>query len=102
MKPIIKKENEKTILTSDITSNHIIVGIDKEGGNPIVLTCNEFEGNKFKFTCINEEFTINNGYNTFASIEDAVNDRIEHNSNLQVFHEKDWKKALQWLIDNAE
>ena len=21
---------------------------------------------------------------------------------LEVFHDKDWKKALQWLIDNAE
>ena len=24
------------------------------------------------------------------------------NVKLEVFEEKDWKKALQWLIDNAE
>ena len=102
MKPILKEENKKTILTSDITSNHITVGINKEGYNPIILTCNEFEGNKFKFTCIDEQFTINNGFNTFTFIKDAVNDRIKSNFNLEVFHQKDWKKALQWLIDNAE
>ena len=36
MKPIIEKENQDTILTSEITNQHIVVGIHH--GKPIILT----------------------------------------------------------------
>ena len=38
--------------------------------------------------------------NQFIPYEQAVENRI--GCKLEVFKESDWKKALQWLIDNAE
>lgn len=41
-----------------------------------------------------------NGIGNFDSAKQAVENKID--CKLEVFQESDWKKALQWLIDNAE
>ena len=47
MKPIIEKENQDTILTSEITNNHIVVGI--KNGKPIILTNSGLNEVNYKF-----------------------------------------------------
>ncbi len=103
MKPIIEKENQDTILTSEITNNHIVVGINC--GNPIILTNSGLKQVNYRFALLDSNFTNRNCYGSNGeSIKTAVDEMIIHggNAKLEVFHEKDWKKALQWLIDNAE
>ena len=103
MKPIIEKENQDTILTSEITNNHIVVGIYH--GKPIILTNSNFDEVNYRFALLDSKFTNRNSYGSCGrSIKTAIDKMIIHciEVKLEVFHEKDWKKALQWLIDNAE
>ena len=101
MKPILKKENKDVILTSNITTKHIVVGFNLKN-NPVILTTEKYNIEKYKLTLINEGFTRNNGYGNFKSIQELVEYYVEKGWKLEVFYEDDWKKALQWLIDNAE
>ena len=99
MKPIIEKENQDTILTSEITNQHIVVGIHH--GKPIILTNSGLN----RFALLDSNFTNRNCYGSNGeSIKIAIDKMITYGGNvkLEVFEEKDWKKALQWLIDNAE
>ena len=99
MKPIIKEKIEETILTNEITSQHIVVGI--RALSPVILSKTDYENGKYCFICVDEEFTNHNCYPEFNTIKDAVEDQMRNGQTIEVFHERDWKKALQWLIDNA-
>ena len=101
MKPILKKENKDVILTNKITKSHIVVGLDLYK-HPVILTNKDYDTEDYKFTLFNSEFTRNNGYGNFESIRELVEYYMNLDWKLEVFHEKNWKKALQWLIDNAE
>ena len=101
MKPILKKEDKDIILTNKITGSHIVVGLDLNN-RPVILTNENYNTKNYKFTLFNSGFTRNNGYGAFESIQELVEYYIEAGWKLEVFHEKDWKKALQWLIDNAK
>ena len=101
MKPILKKEDKDIILTDKITGSHIVVGLDLYN-RPVILTNENYNIKNYKFTLFNSGFTRNNGYGAFESIQEIVEYYIEAGWKLEVFHQKDWKKALQWLIDNAE
>ena len=98
MKPIIEKENQDTILTSEITNEHIVVGIIKDA--PRILVRENYCRGSFYFRNLISEFTGGNGIGNFDSAKQAVENKID--CKLEVFKESDWKKALQWLIDNAE
>ena len=101
MKPVLKKKNENVILINKITINHIIVGLDLNN-DPVILTNENYNIEKYKLTLLNREFTQNNGYGNFKSIKKLVEFYMNSGWKLEVFHQKDWKKALQWLIDNVE
>ena len=98
MKPIIEKENQDTILTSEITNEHIVVGIINDA--PRILVRENYCRGNFYFRNLISEFTAGNGIGNFDSAKQAVENKID--CKLEVFKESDWKKALQWLIDNAE
>ena len=103
MKPIIKKENQDTILTSEITVNHIVLGIlDKK---PALLYLGNYgiQQNGYSFKSISNGLLNENGWSyNDNTITQAVDTGIKNGWEIEVFEEKDWKKALQWLIDNAE
>lgn len=101
MKPILKKEEKDVILTNKITSSHIVVGLDLNN-NPVILTNEDYNTKNYRLTLFNRGFTRNNGYGAFESIKELVEYYVETGWKLEVFHEKDWKKALRWLIDNAK
>ena len=101
MKPILKRENIDVILTSKINIRHIVVGLNL-ANSPVILTTEKYGVEKYKLTLMNRGFTLNKGYDEFESIEELVEYYVEKGWNLEVFHEDDWKKALQWLIDNAD
>ena len=101
MKPILKKESKDVILTNEITKSHIVVGLNLYK-RPVILTSKDYDSEDYKFTLFNSGFTRNNGYGKFESIRELVEYYMNLDWKLEVFHEKDWKKALQWLIDNAE
>ena len=103
MKPIIEKENQDTILTSEITNQHIVVGIHH--GKPIILTNSGLNQVDYRFALLDSNFTNRNCYGSNGeSIKIAIDKMITYGGDvkLEVFKESDWKKALQWLIDNAE
>lgn len=101
MKPILKKEDKDVILTNKITKSHIVVGLNLNN-NPVILTNENYNTKNYKLTLFNTGFTQNYGYGAFESIQELVEYYMDSGWKLEVFHEKDWKKALQWLIDNAE
>lgn len=103
MKPVFEKtDNDRNvILTSKITTKHLVVGFNLKN-NPVILTNERYGREKYKLTLMNNGFTRNNGYGEFESIRELVEHYMNSGWKLEVFHEKDWKKALQWLIDNAE
>ena len=101
MKPIIEKQAEETILTSEITNEHIIVAfLDKL---PLILTKNNFYTvGDYGFASFLDGITKGAILNLHDSIQKAVESLLFKKCKIEVFEEKDWKKALQWLIDNAE
>ena len=103
MKPVFEKtDNDRNvILINKITNRHLIVGHNYRK-EPIILTNEKFDTRNFKFTSINDLFTQSNSYNSFNSIKEVIEYYLNKEWNIEVFHQKDWKKALQWLIDNAE
>lgn len=99
MTPIISREQQDTILTSEITQNHIVVGVTQIG-NPAILSTNS---TGLSFKALYHCFTSGNQFSwNCKSIQENVEHAIKGGWKVAVFHESDWKKALQWLIDNAE
>lgn len=104
MKPIIQEETQDTILTKDITEQHIVVAVIN--GNPCLLNKGETEPEgKLSFKILNNNFTKGNCYD-YPSLECTLKKMVEHamkdtSDKVAVFHQSDWKQALQWLIDNA-
>ena len=100
MKPI-SKNKENTIFIEDISSKHIVVGITSYG-SPVILTNSMYEGGDYRFTCINDQFSERNSYNSNSSIQELVERYLENGWNIEVFHEDNWKEALKWLINNSK
>lgn len=104
MKPIIQQEKQDTILTKDITSYHIVVAI--MDGKPCILAKDyNLSDEELSFLIINDGITRGNGFD-FSKDECTPQLMVEYalkfkTKQIAVFKEKDWKLALQWLIDNA-
>lgn len=106
MTPIISREQQETILTSEITERHLVVAVIC--GYPCILSKGYDQSNKkLSFYIIDNEFSSGNGYeltDDYDTIQKMVDFYLSDGNckSIAVFHESDWKKALQWLIDNAE
>lgn len=104
MKPIIKQEQQDTILTSEITNRHIIVGINGSNYPCILYKPHSNDMSSLTFGAISNNMVYGNGWN-FSSKENSIQKMVEYalknGWQIAVFKECDWKLALQWLIDNA-
>ena len=104
IKTIIKEENQDTILTKDITEQHIVVAVVNKF--PCFLTKSYFEPDEgLSFQQLNFGENKGNGY-SYSSDEYTSRLVVEHvlkniTDKVAVFKQDDWKQALQWLIDNA-
>lgn len=90
MKPIIKNEDQDVILTSEITKNHIVVGIIQ--CRPVILYCEDyFNFNTLSFLCLNSCVTAGNSFDNdgINSIQDVVEYRLNNGEKIEVFEEKD-------------
>ncbi len=106
MTPIISREQQDTILTSEITDKHLVVAVIK--AQPCILTKGYDQGNKdLSFFTFDRYFSYGNGY-SLTDDYDTIQKMVDYwlcdkdCKAIAVFHESDWKKALQWLIDNAK
>lgn len=100
MTTILPQKDEDTILVNEINSKHIVVAID-ESNYPVILGNSDCGADDYKFLCLSDGFSMGNCYIPFNSIQSCIENYIKRGWRLQVFHQDDWKKALQWLIDNA-
>ena len=104
MKPIIKEEKTETILTSDITDIHLVVGIIFD--RPSILSKGYTEGREeLTFCNLEDTFVYGNGFN-YTSADNTIQKMVElaidnTENKVAVFKQDDWKQALQWLIYNA-
>jgi hypothetical protein len=104
MKIQTQKQND-VINIEDINEDYLVVAVIH--GSPRILSKGWGEDNsQFSFFNLKDDFTLGNGIpysdetNTIQKmIERAIQ---EPNSKIEVFHQRNWKEALQWLIDNAE
>lgn len=103
MRPIIQEETQDTILTKDITEQHIVVAVNN--GIPLLLSKGYSEGMKdLTFYNLTYDFTFGNGWDfggNCDTIQKMVEQALSVGYKVAVFHQSDWKQALQWLIDNA-
>lgn len=98
----MKIEFEKsTICLSEITYDHLIVGIYY--GNPIMWRLIDDELNKNAFVKLNCGFVTGEPTIKSSRLEHCLTG-LQDDSNVKIacFHQKDWDKALQWLIDNKK
>lgn len=108
MKLVEKVVNKEFISIDEITFNHIIVGTSKYN-NPLILSKGYYEENaNLCFMMINGDNSIitkGNGY-AFSNDDDSpckmVRKAIYNGCKVEVFDRRDWKQALQWLIDNCK
>jgi hypothetical protein len=101
MKPIIKGKDSETIYTYQITCEEMCVAIDDKGV-PRILADAHLNPLSFKWKNIQNQFTAGNGMGAYSTIREAVEDAIDRDWNIAVFHQSEWRKALQWLIDNGK
>ena len=95
---IICENYKDAILLKELTpTDYIIVGYI--GGNPVILTPDTNLGGKYSFRSISGGITYGEGYSSDTGFKDTLTEYKEEE--LQAFKNKDWKEALQWLIDNA-
>lgn len=110
MKILLEKEKSSTtILLKDITENHLVVGVI--GGNPCILGKGFHEHmDKLSFLMLYGKYndsiiTIGNGYSPVRFIGNylhyIIEKHIKDGNIAEAFESKDWRKALQWLIDNT-
>lgn len=101
MKVLLRVKKEEEIHVDDITECHIICAIINK--HPCLLTKGYNESkNSVSFKCIDERFVEGHAYGvTPNGVINTTIDQLKKNSKIEVFHQKDWKDALQWLIDNG-
>lgn len=111
MKILLEQEkSSKTILLKDITEKHLVVGVIN--GNPCILGKGFQEHmDKLSFLLLYVPFgdsiiTIGNGYSPTKYIGNYLHFIIEKHikegdNKVEAFQSKDWRKALQWLLDNT-
>ena len=107
MKVILNNKDKNTINIQDVTENHLVVGIIDN--TPCILGkgMSEDDENVIFFTLNNhsdEDGLITSGYGLGIehSIKEMIKSELENDNLVEVFEPKDWKKALQWLIDNCK
>lgn len=99
MKPIIEKEQKDVICIEDITREHIVVSV--YNNRPSIVTCEAYNDEKYRIRPISDSFIIGNGFGFHGSIKEKIMEAMKENYPIAVFHQSNWKQALQWLIDNA-
>lgn len=106
MTPIIENQKQDTILTKDITWQHLVVAVID--GKPCILG-KPFEKSGreltfFTLCSITNCITYGNGYD-YSTNEDTPQKMVEYalgmGNKVAVFNQSDWKDALKWLIDNC-
>jgi hypothetical protein len=104
MKPIIKQTEQDVILTSEITEQHIVVATTTALNHPVILTKPYDTDMPYRFVSLESLFTIGNFISEveYGTIKSCVDAAINKNWNIAVFHQSEWHKALQWLIDNGK
>ena len=100
MTPILPQRDKDTIPVNEITYKHIVVALD-ESNYPVILGNSDCGSDDYKFLCLSDGFSMGNCYVSFNSMQLCVGNYIKRGWRMQVFNQDDWKKALQWLIDNA-
>lgn len=110
MKILLEQEKSSTtILLKDITEKHLVVGVIN--GYPCILGKGSHEHiEKLTFFLLYGaygDFIITNG-NGFTPprfmgdhLHYIIKKNIEDGNKVEAFENKDWRKALQWLIDNT-
>jgi len=90
-----------TILLKDVNLSYEHIAVANREGIPVIVTLNNDRASKpaYWWQCVNTPLTSGNRYGPFNSIEEALSSKFL--TEIQVFKYSDWKKALQWLIDNC-
>ena len=98
----IVKCKRDTIHINDVDEDkHIVVGVHKND-KPVILTREDFGCGCFSFRDLKSSFTNGNGWSDYDTLKEAISSDISSDRfKIEVFENKDWKGALQWLIDNA-
>jgi hypothetical protein len=102
MKPILRPTEQDTIFVDKITDYHLIVATTNAYNYPVMLTRDGHIDGKYKWVVVNSCFTSGNtivGCH-YSTIQECVEFAIQQDWKIAVYHENDYKKALQWLIDN--
>lgn len=100
MEIIRSSEEQNTILLSEIDqAHHIIVGVDIQG-NPLFFTPKEMGKRKFKALLLNDPDGDCYGDVQSHELIELISAQTNF-AKLAAFDNYEYKKALQWLIDNA-
>jgi hypothetical protein len=91
----------------DINEDYLVVAVIN--GNPTILSKGWGQDEtQLRFKQINKSFTEGNGW-VFSNEEDTIQKMISYLDDgfkgtykIEAFHQRNWKDALQWLINNAE
>ena len=99
MKIIFKENQDDFIEVSKVNKKeHIVVGTI--GGDPVLLSRSLYGKGDFRFNCLSRQASNGNTFRAdFKTFSGAL--KYMEDEKIQAFNNADWKKALQWLIDNG-
>lgn len=103
MKVVLTSQPQDVISLDKLTNRHIIVGIISD--QPCYLTT-PFGKEQYNFVSIGNGGTYGNGYQVGwnrdrVTLLENVEAQLKRGEQVQAFPQKEWRKALQWLLDNA-
>lgn len=112
MKIVFNQEQGTYIPFAEINNSHIVVAVIFRNGNalkePCILSKDQYGyDNNFSFKTLRSAFTKGNNFNfspkdrcTPQTMISAVLNAYP-DSKIEVFEQCEWRKALQWLINNG-
>ena len=102
MKVILEKQD--TIELSEVTNKHILVAV--VGIDAFIYTMGDYNNLKTsQMLCVSDDVTVGTKFSSDAyngkTIQEVCKQLIEYREKFEVFNQCDWKKALEWLIENV-
>ena len=105
MKIITQTTPKDTISLQDITRSHLVVAVHKVDGRPYIVSRRNYDEGNFCLASLKSQFTNGNCIDyakNYDNLQDFLKHVLKFDYEVEVFDDKDWDKALLWLVENSK
>lgn len=102
MKVIKEIDLTGSIMLSNVTEDHIVVGLDKSK-EPFLLQRKSYDApDKYKWVCVDKGLSKANALIRIeGKLYDAISQSLKDGFEISAFERDQWREAFLWLMENA-